>query len=51
MLKIALVLIKNMFFGLKKGISGLGHWITPKHTASGSVLMIKFLGQISLFLT
>ena len=33
MLKVALVLVKNVFFGLKKGISGLLHWVTPKHTA------------------
>ena len=24
---------KNVFFGLKKGISGLEHWIAPKHAA------------------
>ena len=33
MLKIALVLMKNVFFGLKKGISELLHWVAPKHTA------------------
>ena len=33
MLKIALVLVKNVFFGLKKGISELMHWVAPKHTA------------------
>ena len=33
MLKIALVLVKNVFFGLKKGISELLHWVAPKHTA------------------
>ena len=31
MLKIALVLVKNVFFSLKKGISGLLHWVAPKH--------------------
>ena len=30
MLKIALVLVKNMFFGLKKDISGLWHWVAQK---------------------
>ena len=34
MLKIALVLVKNIFFGLKKGISELLHWIAQKHTAN-----------------
>ena len=34
MLEIALVLVKNVFFGLKKGISQLLHWVAPKHTAS-----------------
>ena len=34
MLKIALVLVKNMFFGLKKGISELSCWVAQKHTAS-----------------
>ena len=34
MLKITLVLVKNVFFGLKKGISGLERWIAPKHTAT-----------------
>ena len=33
MLKIALMLVKNMFFGLKKGISGLLHWETQTYTA------------------
>ena len=33
MLKITLVLVKIVFFGLKKGISGLEHWIAPKHAA------------------
>ena len=32
MLKIALKLVKNVFFGLKKGISELLHWIAQKHT-------------------
>ena len=31
--KITLVLVKNVFFGLKKGISGLLHWVAPKYTA------------------
>ena len=34
MLEIALVRVKNVFFGLKKGISQLLHWVAPKHTAS-----------------
>ena len=33
MLKIALVLVKNIFFGLKKGISKLLRWVAQKHTA------------------
>ena len=33
MLKIKLVLVKNMFFGLKKGISELSRWVAQKHTA------------------
>ena len=33
MLKIALVLVKNVFSGLKKGISGLVPWIAQKHTS------------------
>ena len=33
MLKIALVHVKNVFFSLKKGISGLLHWVAPKHAA------------------
>ena len=33
MLKIALKLVKNVFFGLKKGISELLHWIAQKRTA------------------
>ena len=33
MLKIALVLVENVFFGLKNGISQLLHWAAPKHTA------------------
>ena len=33
MLKVALVLVKNVFFSLKKDISGSFHWVTPKHTA------------------
>ena len=45
MLKIALVLVKNVFFGLKKGISELLHWVAAKHTADsivGDVLFLKF---------
>ena len=34
MLKIALVLVKNVIFSLKKGVSGLLHWIAQKHTAT-----------------
>ena len=33
MLKIALVLVKKVFFSLKKGISRLLHWVAPKHAA------------------
>ena len=33
MLKIALVLVKNVVFGFKKRISELLHWVAPKHTA------------------
>ena len=33
MLKIALKLVKNVFFGLKKSISELLHWIAQKHIA------------------
>ena len=33
MLKIALVLVKNVFLGLKKGISRLVSLIAAKHTA------------------
>ena len=33
MLKIALVFVKNVFFGLKKGISELSRWVAQKHTA------------------
>ena len=33
MLKIVLVLVKNVFFGLKKGASGLVPWIAQKHTS------------------
>ena len=33
MLKIALVLVKNVFFSLKKGIIELLHWVAPKYTA------------------
>ena len=34
MLKFALVLVKNVSFGLKKGISELLHWVATKHTAA-----------------
>ena len=33
MLKIALVLVKNVLLGLKKGISGLACWVAAKSTA------------------
>ena len=33
MLKIALVLVKNVFFDLKKGISRLLHWVAKRNTA------------------
>ena len=31
-LKIALLLVKNVFFGVKKQISELGCWVAQKHT-------------------
>ena len=34
MSKVALVLVKNVLFGLKKGISGLVSQIAAKHTAT-----------------
>ena len=34
MLKIALLLVKNVFFGLNKGISELLRWAAPTHTAT-----------------
>ena len=37
MLKIALILVKNVSFGSKKSISGLERWIAPKHTANNAV--------------
>ena len=33
-LKIAMVLVKNVFFGLKKGISRLSCWVVPKHNVN-----------------
>ena len=33
MLKIALVLVKNVFFGLKRSISQLSRWVAQKHIA------------------
>ena len=41
MLKITLVLVKNVFFSLKKGISQLLHWVDPKHTAVVNVSGVK----------
>ena len=41
MLKIALVLVKNVFFGFKKGISGLLHWVAQKHTATSPLLNVS----------
>ena len=34
MLKVAVVLVKNVLFGLKKGIRGLVSQIAAKHTAT-----------------
>ena len=34
MLKIALLLVKNVFFGLKKGISELVSWVAAKPIAT-----------------
>ena len=34
MLKIAMVLVKNLIFGLKKGISRLSCWVVPKHNVN-----------------
>ena len=31
--KIALLLVKNVFFGLEKSISEFLHWVAQKHTA------------------
>ena len=45
MLKIALVLVKNVFFGLKKGISRLLHWIAQKHTVCVIVKKLKFIKE------
>ena len=41
MLKIALVLVKNVFFCLKKGISELLPWVAPKHTAKVGEIRCK----------
>ena len=38
MLKIALVQVKNVFFGLEKGISELLHGAASKHTADDYIL-------------
>ena len=38
MLKIALLLLKNVFFYVKKGISELVSEVVPKHTASELIL-------------
>ena len=38
MLKIALLLMKNVCFGLKKGISEFLHQVAPKHTADVAFL-------------
>ena len=38
MLKIALLLMKNVCFGLKKGISEFFHQVAPKHTADVAFL-------------
>ena len=34
MLKIALVLVKNVFFDVKKGISEFSRWVAQNHTAN-----------------
>ena len=31
-LKIALLLVKNACFGVKRGMSELSHWVAAKHT-------------------
>ena len=41
MLKIALVLVKNVFFGVKKVISGLVSKIAPKYTANMDEFVLK----------
>ena len=43
MLKIALLLVKNVFFGLKNGISELLHWVAQKHTAKITFPLIYFV--------
>ena len=48
MLTIALVIVKNVFFRLKKGISELLHWVAPKHTALDILLQIlmEFISKL-----
>ena len=46
MLKAALILVKNEFFGLKKGISELLHWIAAKPTAN--VIFLNFFSYHNL---
>ena len=51
MLKIALVLVENVLFGLKKGISGWVRWIAPKLTAKldENFVWILIKGQVCDF--
>ena len=41
MLKIALLLVKNIFFDVKKGISRLVSQVAPKHTAQEQIKELK----------
>ena len=50
MLKAALVLVKNVFFGLKKGISELLHWIAAKPTADNDYVIILFSKKIIIII-
>ena len=40
--KIALLLVKNVFFSLKKSISEFLHWVAQKHTANNYQLFDLF---------
>ena len=43
MLKIPLLLAKNVFFGLENGISELLHWVAQKHTAKITFPLMHFV--------